>query len=71
MYLAKPELPGKFVSAFQGLHRAVFNKWYVDELYDALFVNATKKAGTFFWKGFDVVVVDGIVNGVGRIVNLV
>ena len=70
LYLAKPELPGKFVAAFQGLHRAVFNKWYVDELYDALFVNATKKAGTFFWKGFDVVVVDGIVNGLGRIVNL-
>ena len=70
MYLAKPELPGKFVAAFKGLHRAVFNKWYVDELYDALFVNATKKAGTFFWKGFDVVIVDGIVNGVGRVVKL-
>jgi NADH-quinone oxidoreductase subunit L len=69
MYLMKPELPGKFVNAFQGLHRAVFNKWYVDELYDALFVNPTKKLGQFLWKGFDVVVVDGIVNGTGFVIK--
>jgi NADH-quinone oxidoreductase subunit L len=69
MYLKKPELPGKFVSSFQGLHRAVFNKWYMDEIYDALFVNPTKRLGTFLWKGFDVVVVDGIVNGFGKVVN--
>ncbi len=69
MYLKSPELPGKFVAAFTGLHRAVFNKWYMDEIYDALFVNPTKKLGTFLWKGFDVVVVDGIVNGAGFIVK--
>lgn len=68
MYLKKPELPGKFVAAFGGLHRAVFNKWYVDEIYDALFINPTKRLGTFLWKGFDVVVVDGIVNGAGKLV---
>jgi NADH-quinone oxidoreductase subunit L len=68
MYLKSPELPGRFVASFQGLHRAVFNKWYVDEIYDALFVNPTKRLGTFLWKGFDVVVVDGIVNGAGKIV---
>ena len=68
MYLKSPELPARFVASFQGLHRAVFNKWYVDEIYDALFINPTKRLGTFLWKGFDVVVVDGIVNGTGKIV---
>jgi len=68
MYLKRPDLPGKFTAKFAGLHRAVFNKWYVDEIYDALFVNPTKRLGTFLWKGFDVVVVDGIVNGAGKIV---
>ncbi|MFA5514793.1 MAG: NADH-quinone oxidoreductase subunit L [Desulfuromonadales bacterium] len=68
MYLKRPDLPGKFVAAFGGLHRTVFNKWYVDEIYDALFINPTKRLGTFLWKGFDVKVVDGIVNGVGKIV---
>lgn len=69
MYLKSPELPGKLVASFQGLYRTIFNKWYVDEIYDALFVNPTKRLGTFLWRGFDVVVVDGIVNGVGKLVN--
>jgi NADH-quinone oxidoreductase subunit L len=69
MYVKNPELPGKFVGSFRWLHRAIFNKWYVDELYDALFVNPTKKLGTFCWKGFDVKVVDGIVNGFGYLVR--
>ncbi len=69
MYLKNPSLPGKFTAAFSRLHRWVFNKWYVDELYDVLFVNSTKKLGTFFWKGFDVKVVDGIVNGAGKVVS--
>ncbi|BCR06908.1 NADH-quinone oxidoreductase subunit L [Desulfuromonas versatilis] len=70
MYMKKPELPAKFVSKFSGLHRIVFNKWYIDELYDALFVNPCKRLGTFLWKGFDVMVVDGAVNGVAGLVNL-
>ncbi len=69
MYMLKPELPGKVVASFRGTYRAVFNKWYVDEIYDALFVNPTKRLGTFFWKGFDVKVVDGIVNGVGQVIQ--
>jgi len=69
MYIKNPELPGKFVGAFRWLHKAVFNKWFVDELYDSLFVNPTKKLGTFCWKGFDVKVVDGVVNGIGYLVR--
>lgn len=69
MYIKNPALPGKFVSSFTGLWRAVFNKWYVDEIYDALVVNPTKKLGTFCWKGFDVRVVDGVVNGIGKLIN--
>lgn len=69
MYLKKTDLPGKFVAKFPALHRVVYNKWYVDELYDSLFVNPVKRLGTFFWKGFDVKVVDGVVNGTGWVVN--
>ncbi|NJC89029.1 MAG: NADH-quinone oxidoreductase subunit L [Desulfuromonas sp.] len=70
MYLKRPDLPGKFTSKFSGLHRWVYNKWFVDEAYDVLFVNSTKKLGTFCWKGFDVKVVDGIVNGTGKLVSV-
>ncbi|MBE0500423.1 MAG: NADH-quinone oxidoreductase subunit L [Desulfuromonadales bacterium] len=70
-YIKSPELPGKFTSKFSGLHKAVYNKWYIDELYDFLFVNPIKRCGLFFWKGFDVCIVDGVVNGVGRVTTLV
>jgi NADH-quinone oxidoreductase subunit L len=69
MYMKDPSLPGKFTAKFPTLHRIVFNKWYVDEIYDTLFVNSTKKLGIFCWKGFDVKVVDGIVNGVAKMVG--
>ncbi len=66
MYIKNPELPGKLAGSLQGAYRVIHNKWYVDEIYDATFVDATKRLGTFLWKGFDVVVVDGIVNGFGK-----
>jgi NADH-quinone oxidoreductase subunit L len=42
----------------------LLNKYYVDELYDALFVNRTKNLGNGL-AAFDQIVVDGGVNGVG------
>lgn len=68
LYIKNPDIPKKFTSAFPALHRAVYNKWYIDELYDFLLVNPCKALGRFLWKGFDVVVVDGIVNGVATVV---
>ncbi|MDD2539461.1 MAG: NADH-quinone oxidoreductase subunit L [Desulfuromonadaceae bacterium] len=68
MYVQNTKLPGKFVATFPALHRAVYNKWYVDELYDYLFVNPCKAFGQFLWKGFDVLIVDGVVNGVANTV---
>ncbi len=69
MYLKKPELVTKFTTSFAGLHKTVYNKWYVDELYDFMFVNPCKKIGTFLWRGFDVKVVDGVVNGCAWVVK--
>ena len=68
MYVQNTSLPGKFVATFPALHRAVFNKWYIDEIYDYLFVNPCKAFGQFLWKGFDVLIVDGVVNGVANAV---
>jgi len=67
LYIKRPELPAQLAERFQGLYRAILNKWYVDELYDVLFVNSTKRLGTFLWKSFDVLIVDGIVNGAGKL----
>jgi len=69
MYIRNPELPGKFVARFEGVHRVIFNKWYIDELSDFLFVNPCKKIGAFLWRGFDVKVVDGAVNGCAWVIK--
>ncbi|TWJ33546.1 NADH-quinone oxidoreductase subunit L [Geobacter argillaceus] len=68
LYVVSPQIPARFTAAFPALHRAVYNKWYVDEIYDFIFVNPCKAFGNFLWKGFDVLVVDGIVNGVAKVV---
>ena len=31
------------------LYSFLLNKWYIDELYDLLFVKPAKKIGSFFW----------------------
>ncbi len=47
--------------------RLLENKYYVDEVYDATIINPIKTGSREgLWKIFDVGVIDGIVNGVGR-----
>ena len=52
-----------------GFGKVLENKWYVDELYEKIIVNPLHKLGAFFNSIFENTVVDGIVNGVGRVVN--
>ncbi len=50
------------------LHALVLNKYYVDEMYDALFVRPLVGLAGFCARVLDLGFVDGIVNGVGRLV---
>ncbi len=52
-----------------GFAKVLENKWYVDELYDRIIVQPLHWLGGFFKNVFDVKVVDGLVNGAGRLVN--
>ncbi len=49
---------------YAGAYRFLLNKWYLDELYGALFVRPLKAFSTFLWKIVDVGIIDGAVNGV-------
>jgi NADH-quinone oxidoreductase subunit L len=64
MYQKQPRLPERVAAAVGSGYRLLLNKYYVDELYDALFVNRAKDLGDAA-AAFDLVVVDGGVNGVG------
>ncbi len=64
-YLRKPSIPGKLAQKSGGLYRLIYNKYYVDQIYDAMFVNRSKDLGTTLG-AFDRGVIDGLfVNGAG------
>jgi NADH-quinone oxidoreductase subunit L len=59
----------RFAETYPSLYRLLLNKYYVDEIYDATVVQPIKVASTEgLWRGFDVKLVDGAVNGVAAIV---
>jgi NADH-quinone oxidoreductase subunit L len=50
---------------YEGIHTLVYNKYYIDELYDFLFTRPIVRVSrAFLHKVFDVQVIDGFVNGV-------
>ena len=65
MYLTRPEAAEKAKQSAGGLYTTLLNKWYVDEIYDFLFVNGLSKGGGSALAKFDGGVVDGGVNGAG------
>jgi NADH-quinone oxidoreductase subunit L len=61
-YVKNPELPERLMVRFHALYITLLNKYWVDEIYDALIVNRTKDLGNFL-ANFDLRVIDGGVNG--------
>ncbi|CAN5659284.1 NADH-quinone oxidoreductase subunit L [soil metagenome] len=59
-YMVSPDLPAKTVRMFKPLHTFFYNKWYFDELYDAVFVRPSLMIGRFFWKKGDGATIDGL-----------
>jgi NADH-quinone oxidoreductase subunit L len=43
----------------------LYNKYYVDELYDRIVVQPVVRASKFFWRVIDAGIIDGTVNAVG------
>jgi len=63
-YVRSPETADNLKERYAGAHSLLFNKYYVDELYDATFIKGTMKSAFGLWT-FDRRVVDGAVNGTG------
>ena len=54
------------------LHKLLANKYYVDEVYNALIVQPIKNGSHFLlWRIVDNGIIDGIVNGVASIIRLI
>ncbi|GAX59402.1 NADH dehydrogenase I chainL [Candidatus Scalindua japonica] len=70
MYISRPDLPGAIARNFKWMYKVIFNKYYVDEIYDETFVKPTIWFSRGLWKIVDVGMIDGFVNAVGRLVIL-
>jgi len=65
-YVADPELPRRLAEQMRGAYRLVFNKYWVDEIYESFVVQPIYRGSVRLWERFDAAVIDGAVNGVGR-----
>jgi len=68
LYIARPELPERLAKKAAGLYELIYNKYYVDELYDLLFVRPTVALATWLWRVVDAGIIDGLVNGTAEAV---
>jgi NADH-quinone oxidoreductase subunit L len=57
-YVWNRAFPAAFVARFGLLYRFLLNKWYFDELYDAIFVRPAMWLGRVLWKVGDVGIID-------------
>ncbi len=60
-YIQKPHLPAVIANKFRTLYAFVYNKYYIDEIYNFFFVQSTKALGTLL-ATFDLLIIDGLVN---------
>ena len=69
IWLKRREIADGMARSFSGLYTLLLNKYYVDEVYDATVVQPIRVISEEgLWRGFDVKLVDGAVNGAASIV---
>ena len=70
IWLKRREIADRIAATFPRVHRLLLNKYYVDEIYDATVVqpiHIVSQEG--LWRGVDVHIIDGAVNGTASIVD--
>ena len=65
-YVVDPEAPKRLGERVKGLYALLFNKYWIDEIYDAKIVQPIVRGSVRLWKRVDAAVIDGAVNGIGR-----
>jgi NADH-quinone oxidoreductase subunit L len=66
-YVVAPSIPESLAHTFKGIYTVLYNKYFVDELYDATVVTPVVDGSRqLLWRGGDVKVIDGAVNGAGK-----
>ena len=69
VYIKNKVLPEANDQKLTGIRKLIYNKYYVDEIYDAIIRKPLDLVSEFFYKFVDNQIVNGIVDGVGSAVN--
>jgi NADH-quinone oxidoreductase subunit L len=65
--MAFPLLPMQLATTFRGIYLFLLNKWYFDELYDAIFVQPMIRLSRILWQTGDATLIDGVPNGLAEL----
>jgi NADH-quinone oxidoreductase subunit L len=68
-YIRNPRIPGRLRNQFPGIYRLLYHKYYVDEIYNAVFVNTTVRGSEIIYDNFDLKVIDGALDGTASATN--
>ncbi len=68
-YVKKTELPFVIAKKVPFIYKLLLNKYYVDEIYEFVFVNSFVYGSEGIYEWFDKPVIDGAVNGSGKLAN--
>jgi NADH-quinone oxidoreductase subunit L len=72
VYLKKPSIAVNTAQKFKGLYNLLWNKYFVDEAYDTAVVNPILQTSrSFLWKIADNKIIDGVVNGSAKIIDVI
>ena len=67
MYAKRTDIPDRLAETYRDIYELLLNKYWIDELYEFVFVRGAKALANVLW-GFDERVVDGAVNGASHLI---
>ncbi|MBI4427846.1 MAG: NADH-quinone oxidoreductase subunit L [Ignavibacteriales bacterium] len=72
VYTKRIDIAEAVSTKYKRMYHVLLNKYFVDEVYDGAIVRPTVKLSErLLWKGFDVAVIDGALNGLASLISLI
>jgi NADH-quinone oxidoreductase subunit L len=67
--MKQPAIPAAIKARFGFVYRVLENKYYMDWFNENVIAPTARALGTGLWKGGDIGIIDGLINGSARVVG--